>query len=363
MIAAFLWGCKPRFKIQPQAYIIGENNIKVMENPKTSGLPNHILNSSAVLTTSVGENRRKFCSGTIVPPEKEGQNVRILTNHHCFIEFEEDMSASGELLPGHCSSTKVYLNFFKNPEHTPVILECKEGTFRSDPGGDLAVFEVKKNPPAPYTPAKFWTGPDPEEKREALIIHYPFIDADDPNKSTNGRIEPTSGIYLPYAQITEESCETGGFFPRDEWQFDPALPVSLKHNCDQKKGSSGSALWDKQTATVIGVNWGGIILTYSNQPEDSTYNVATKVTYVLDFLNQENSTPHPATVSPPLSSADAVAIEKDSASKQDKPKALCGTLSGGSSDSHWLLVLPMIVLAFWRRSDVPSKTAMDSEDL
>ena len=278
-----LLACKPIKDVETAGYIIGENDIEVIKT-KESDIKESILQASVVLTTEVDKNNRKFCSGTLV--EGDQGTMRILTNHHCFVN-DQNEGNSAELMAGHCKSTVVYFNFYQDRKDQRIIRGCAFGSFRSFKEWDLAVFALDRNPPENFAPAPLGTDEDVKPGDEAMIVHFPFVDKADPLYLEKTFLEPTSEIRIPYAQVTDKNCVIEGYFPKDQWSLDPTLPFSKKHTCDQKKGSSGSALWHKATGKVTGVNWGGIKLSYENRLERDIHNVATRMKVVKAFLNNE----------------------------------------------------------------------------
>lgn len=284
-LALFLTQCKRPNQISTVAYIIGNNDIRTVDSSTAAKIPTEHLNSVVLIAVKLDESRRKFCSGTIVSGSQADNNYRIITNHHCFTEDGVSRrEAPRELIPNHCENLKVYFGFYKDQVAKRTVGECLPGSFRSDFEGDLAVFTLKQNPTEPYKPATFWPDDKIPAKRKARIIHFPIVEADEPNAADKVAWEETMGISLPLGQITDTNCETVGLFSQNEWGLDKALGMGIKHTCDQKKGSSGSSLWDVETNTVLGVNWGGISLTYDNSLIPETYNVATRAYYVQAFL-------------------------------------------------------------------------------
>lgn len=284
-LALFLTQCKRPNQISNVAYIIGTNDIRTVDSSNAAKIPSNHLNSVVLIAVKLSEDRRKFCSGTIVSGAQPDSNFRIITNHHCFTEDQDNRrEIPRELLPNHCELLKVYFGFFKDQTAKRTVGECLPGSFRSDYEGDLAVFTLKQNPAEPYKPATFWPDDKIPSKRKARIVHFPKIEDDDPDKEKKEAFEPTMGMQLPLAQVTDTNCETVGLFSQNEWNLDKALGMGIKHTCDQKKGSSGSSLWDSETNTILGVNWGGISLTYEDSITPETYNVATRAYYVQAFL-------------------------------------------------------------------------------
>ena len=214
------------------------------------------------------------------------------------------------------------------------------GGFRSDPSGDLAIFDLKDPPPTGYAPLALWQGPAPKVGTHAFVVHYPSFPEDMDKDGERSYYEEKVGIYLPYAQITEENCQLGEAFASSEWRFDKALPVAVKHDCDQLQGSSGSALVDKESFRLIGVNWGGIKL--AKGPEIFVYNVATNWQFVSGFVHGAKKPPSRAPA-PSVASSDVVVSQAAKSDKKEK-KSFCGTLSGGRHQGWGFLFLPFLLL-------------------
>lgn len=331
--------CKPPARVSKTAYVIDSNDIETITEKDAERIHQDILNSSVVFVTSVSKNSRKYCSGTIIAPQESDGPYRILTNRHCFVE-EEGTKEVQPLLSGHCSSTKVFFGYLKGKAHKKSIGYCAGG-FRSDPNGDLAIFNLKEVPKSPYNSAELWDGPSPGANKEAMIVHYPFIAKDDARYQTETGYVREAGIRIPFAQVTEDNCLTGEPFSQEEWQFDRALPVSIKHSCDQKKGSSGSGLFDRESGRLIGVNWGGIILSYQNR-QKRVHNVATSIGYVRNFVNDIANTG--VNISSASGNSDVSVESTKAAESSKKQKQLCGTISNVGS-SFWGLVLLMSPLS------------------
>ena len=330
--------CKKRRVITvPAAYIIGSNDIQTLSAERRKELPPDLLYSVVLLTTKVSNNKRKFCTGTLIPAQSGEENFRVVTNHHCFAHADDDGQVNRELFPGHCSTTQVYFGFFKGNVKERKVYTCLEGSFRSDYDGDLAVFTLNENPPGPFKPGVLWSGDENADNKEAFVIHFPGMD----DSSRDDQVfEPTSGISLPVGRITESNCITKGRFPPGEWHLDKSLPMGIRHTCDQLKGSSGSALWDKGTRTILGVNWGGIKLLYGGDAE-RTFNVATRAAYVQAFLANDLQS-HNA--------LDSVArSEPDQEENQKTKLPFCGVTGVGHSPIVWNLLPLLLPLLHHRR--------------
>lgn len=364
-IAAFLGlilaSCKPKFIRNYSAYIIDDNDIEVVEEVDRS---DPAIYSSVVFTTSLNGTKRKFCSGTMIGPSKTDRSNRILTNYHCFVD---DDKPSGDLLPGHCSSTIVYFGFFKNEIENREVGKCnQDANFRVDKVGDLAIFELEENPISrdssgslrfrainiPIQDADSELSPNVESRIgpfpfPARLIHYPFVDPSDPQYKERTHFESTSAIRIPLGQVTTSNCEVLGVFKESEYGFDPALRVGLRHTCDQQKGSSGSILWKGSGPEIVGVNWGGIKFNYASD-QQQVYNVATDRNYVAKFVSgaaRDN-----------YASSDAVVYGADSdktgGSSEKQGQGMCGTLGSFSGNSRlimFLLLLTPLIFPFFRK--------------
>jgi hypothetical protein len=214
------------------------------------------------------------------------------------------------------------------------------------------VFTVSENRPGPYLPLQLWEGETVPEGRKAYIVHYPDI------PENLEAINPAAAR-LPVAAVTTQDCKVSGLFDPAEWDLDRTLPYSLRHTCDLIHGSSGSALVDAQTSTLIGVNWGGIKITYSSGTRVD--NVATRIDFVKAFL--ENRVESFATVLPSrrvTGGDNAVSgttpnAHSDQAQSNKKRKSICGVVNAVGSHTPGILMLlflgtlPFAVNAFATR--------------
>jgi len=282
LLLASAVACKKKpLSISTTAYILGPQSlISVITPREQSEIDPRVLNASVLISTRLGPSEVKFCSGTLIPSDLVGGNLRVVANHHCFAEVDSEGIAIQELLPEACIKTKVYLGFFAGQSESSTITECLPGSLRTTLDGDLSVFRLASKVPDQFQPLSL---ADPNTNlagRQALIVHYPDI------KSAKVA-SPDGGPKLPLAQVTRERCKIIGNFPIGHWQFDRSLPFSIKHTCDLTHGSSGSGLIDAATGQLIGVNWGGIKINDNGQTE--TVNVATSIGFVDAFLNFNTS--------------------------------------------------------------------------
>ena len=351
-LGLILASCKPRSTKNYSAYIIDDNDIKVVEQVDRR---DPAIYSSVVFTTSLTETKRKFCSGTMIGPSKTGRSNRILTNYHCFVADDEP---KGDLLPGHCSSTIVYFGFFKNEIESREVGKCnQDGDFRVDKVGDLAIFELEENPESrdtsgslrfrainlPIQAADSELSPNLESRIgpfpfPARLIHYPFVDPSDPQYEERTHFESTSVIRIPLGQVTTSNCEVLGVFKDSEYGFDPALRVGLRHTCDQQKGSSGSILWKGTGPEMIGVNWGGIKFSYSDE-QQQIYNVATDRNYVAKFVSGAARNNY--------ASSDVVVhgndSEKTGGASNKQGQGMCGSLGGFPGSPRFIMLLLLLI--------------------
>lgn len=285
-LLAALTGCKKAPQVSTTSYVIGDSDdIETVEGRVREEIPEKHLNANVLLGIRIDDVRRKFCSGTLIEGATPEENPRIITNHHC---FTDDGNGRGAIprstVKDPCGSVFVHFRFIKGETDSSPKGRCLAGSFRNDYEGDLAVFTLAESPGSRYKPAKFWSG-EVDGGRQARIVHHPSLSDTGGEARENQVYDPTLGVSFPVAQVTRHNCTTVGLFPQVEWGLDKALAMGVKHTCDQRKGSSGSSLWDVETETILGINWGGIVLTYNNRTEDSeTFNVATRAPYVLAFL-------------------------------------------------------------------------------
>ncbi len=342
--AALLVGlvsCKKRpVEVSTTAYIIGpSNDILRFSESKEKKKHSNLLKSTTLIATKLSSGKVKFCSGVLIK-KSHSDSGRILTNHHCFAVPGDDGKATTKLLPSACTETTVYFGFSANSNPKPFFTTCKKGSLKTDYQGDIATFELAELPPDDHLRLELMPNP-PKKGSKALILHYPDI------KEHMAR-PPESRIKLPEAAITTENCEVVGSFPKSEWILDRTLEHSLRHTCDLIHGSSGSGLIDQNTKKLIGINWGGIKVSYTNKTR--TDNVATSASYVSDFLDgKPQNVASSSQARNPKSSNSIVRNEaspKENEEKED-PKIACGAvghLNSSTISILWLLTPFILVL-------------------
>ncbi len=340
---------KPLFNISRTAYILGNNDIKVAKAENVKDVAPEILNSTALIATWRKTGQVKFCSSIHIGPENDGENSRLVMNHHCFAETSEEGKTQKELIEEACTETKVFFGFSEANNFETEVRGCTKGTLKTDPLGDIAVFTLDKPAPEGYPYLEFWDGDDNISERKAVILHHPNI-------PENLKAPKDEDVKLPVAAITIDDCVTKGRFASTEWSYDPALAFSLKHTCDLKQGSSGSALIDLQTNKILGINWGGVRISYDNGVRED--NAATMASYVQAFLSGETEEFIKDLYRISGSSADSLLLgnsvpsedgtKNRNAKKQEKKD--CATISLKSADQSFILLLilslPLFILSF-----------------
>lgn len=340
-----LTACKKAPSVSHASYIIGgTDDIETIEGSVRDEIPAAHLNSAVVIAIRLNDSQtKKYCSGTLIDPAGPSENPRIITNHHCFTEGgESTASIPRETIPDPCGNVFVHFGFIKGATAQSALGRCQPGSFRNDFEGDLAVFTLDKAPGAPYKPAKFWQGEVPGG-RKARIVHHPMIEDTSRRRQEDVVHDATLGIDLPVAQVTRSNCQTIGLFPQTEWGLDKALGMGIKHTCDQRKGSSGSSLWDVETNTILGINWGGIILSYADSSDSETYNVATRAPYVLAFLDG-NLDRMKAEIAMGTALPDREAKIASAGAKTKRAlRTGCGMIGHGKSSTHSMILLLVII--------------------
>jgi hypothetical protein len=335
LMISTLSGCKQALQVSKTAYIIGNNDIVRLEESKVEESTVEIADSSVLISTLVSNKKRKFCTGTLIKPMGDQKLLRVLTNHHCFANVDEQGNVDKELLKDACTGTQIYLGFRAGETDSSTSSSCLAGSLRTDPRGDLAVFTVASQLPTKYTPLAIWPDGSVPAGRPAMIVHYPDVDE-------NFMQVTGSRSKLPVASITDVDCSTQGNFPENEWRFDPSLPYSMKHNCDLLHGSSGSALIDKESRTIIGVNWGGIKIDYKKNIE--TINVATRADYVQAFLDQKSDEWQPQAGSNLANNSAQSGTKQRSESNSSSGSIIsCGTIGAGASSFARLAALLLLI--------------------
>lgn len=337
---ALTGGCKRKpdlHELSYGAYIVGaSNDIKPFDGePATlKELDPDAAAASVLVATKMGDKRVKFCSGTLIAGD------RILSNHHCFAETDGEGKATRELLKEACTETRIYFGYLPGHAAQAWSTTCAAGSLRTNFEGDLSVFKLAGSPPDKYKPLALWDGDDTPTGRAAAIVHYPDVEE-------RMELPPEGGAKLPTAAITLDDCQVQGAFAISEWDLDRTLPFSLRHTCDLIHGSSGSALIDLKTSTILGVNWGGIKITYDNGVR--TDNVATRASYVKAFLegktdalvkSAETEKQRYGASALPKQDEDEGGLGKKSAGVVDTAKkAACGVAGGGTTEAALALIL------------------------
>ena len=281
-------GCKPSQRVYMSGFIVGgSNDIHALTPATAQGVPTEAINASVlILTEGVQQESQKrvakFCSGTLIQGDTADAPKRVLTNHHCFAQGEnEDGTAKAELMPEACHQTYVYFGLSSYHEFKSMRISCKPGTLKTSYDADVAVFSLSQEPPAPYVPLELWDGPTDPGSREAVIVHYP-------NVKSSLVTAPGSDAKLPSASVTRNDCRVIGRFEIGTWDLDKTLPFGLRHTCDIIEGSSGSGLIDVETHKILGVDWGGVKIRFANDLR--TDNVATMARYVREWLAGDTKT-------------------------------------------------------------------------
>lgn len=339
--------CKQSVQVSHTAYVIGpSDDIKPLDKQSAPYVNPLAVNAAVLVATKVGDQRVKFCSGTLIAGETDADPWRVLTNHHCFSEVDAKGKSTSVLLSDACTSTTVYFGFTTQSADAAFATSCRRGSLRTNFEGDLAVFELQKQPPDPFRPLELWQrGDEAAVGRTALVIHYPDIE--------ERKAAPAGErMRLPTAAVTVDDCKVEGPFSVEEWDLDRSLAFSVKHTCDLIHGSSGSGLIDAETGEILGVNWGGIRISYPDGIR--TNNTATRISFVRAFLDNKVAEEIAASESQQEMSRDSLSAVGASSSQRasadgGSSRKGCGTISADLNDvsggSHlaiicgWLLGL------------------------
>ncbi len=356
LVSLVLSGCKKGLEVNHAGYIVGLTNDIVQVTPANrSAIPDSVFDSAVFIVTKLPGERVKYCSGTLVEPARPGENLRVLTNHHCFAEIDKSPGGSdiirGEVFLEACTNTETWFGVAPSLGVAPTKVGCQPGTLRTNPKLDLAVFTLARAVPGQHRAATVAQPSMVEVGRAAMIVHYPEVES---------HLAPLPGqpVALPTASVTLEDCKILGVFPEREWGIDPTVPYSLRHSCDIVQGSSGSALLDAETHEIIGVNWGGIKI--NHEKGQRTDNVATRTEFVAAFLAGQEI-PQPLPVMDSGRNADAVAgiPEKRKQTSGGIKGVSCG-VTGSHVGAHaflfLLLVLPVFLVTHARAQDKQGTT-------
>ena len=333
---------KPQLVHTP-GYIIGNNNILPLTQASKSSVPEEVLNSAVLISTQVSEKSVKFCSGVLLDNGME--TFQVLTNHHCFAKVDPEGRSTSELQETACQQTEVLFGFSELTAFKPEKIGCADGSLRTDPVGDLAILNLVSAPTQPTTRLQLFDGNPDATDRAALVVHHPAVE-------DRLRSPPGSRIPLPTTSVTTEDCMVKGNFAMQEWHLDPSLAHAVRHNCDLIRGSSGSALVDAETKKILGINWGGIVLTDSQG--ERTDNAATWVPYIKAFLENNTAAEVSRRQNMITEAQHRAENEKSTAGKKPKKikemerkvhKTFCGTLSDlPESKTHFSLTLLLFLL-------------------
>jgi hypothetical protein len=338
-----LTACKKRpAEVSTTAYIIGPTNdiLRFSDSPERKKHTS-LLKSMALIATKLDSGKIKFCSGVLVKTSDDSVD-RILTNHHCFAIPGDDGKATKKLLKSACTDTTIYFGFSVKENPKPFFTKCKEGSLESDFQGDIATFLLKEAPPEDHKRLALMDEA-PEKGAKAMILHYPDV-------KEHMAKPPESHIMLPEAAITTKNCTIEGPFPRSEWILDRTLEHSIRHTCDLVHGSSGSGLVDAKSNKLIGINWGGIKVSYSEKTR--TDNVATSAAYIRTFLGitpEKSDQPNKARTP---QSSNSIVRNDSSPKKKDKTestKVACGVVGKSTPSQLFLIGLFLPVLLVFRR--------------
>ena len=346
-LLALVGGCKKAAQQGAyQGYIVGAgNDIVPITKDNEGSVPSRVLGASVLLATRSADGRVKFCSGVLIAPEGPADKPRVLSNHHCFAQTVGESDVSTELMPEACIGTHVYFSLIRDEVSRETKFgTCLKGSLRTHFDADVAVFQLGEMPPPETTSLNLWSGADPATDRKALLVHYPDL-------TENLVTLASERARLPAAAMTVNDCKTLSTFDQSQWKLDHSLPYGLQHTCDLVHGSSGSALVDAGTQTILGLNWGGIKVKIGQ--DTMTYNVATRARYISAFLrNDIQALSNPIKIVPasnPASIAGTNSAEQPQEEKSDKDlsgaikSVSCGTLGSGSQPSHTYLFLLAIL--------------------
>ena len=224
-------------------------DIETYSNANAAYIPKPILtratNAAIYLRTPASS-----CSGTYL---QTSSGPKIITSAHCFRD------------PSECADVKVY---FSQPNHAPIIRTCAANSLRTHAGSDLAIFTLAKPPPAKFQPLSLWTKKF-NQPRAAFIIHYPILN---PRQITRTNTRYVTGI----------DCYAESDFSFYQKIAHDLFFYGLAHTCDIATGSSGAGLIDLETAKVLGVIWGDVLIYTDSGVQQRSG--ATHYRYVQKFL-------------------------------------------------------------------------------
>lgn len=236
--------------------------------------------ASVVMRITKSDGKNYHCSGFIESFHGGDQiTAKIVTNHHCFSLRDPDSRGDdGLILPadpkvgltyhdldeppmerGLCDTTIVWLG----GHHTVISQDeyasrCVGGSLRSNRSMDIAVFDVLvnlqglKHLPAPLPIS---SRPAPAAGEKVYTVNYVA-----PHGFPVQHLTKDCRVGRPFYRFILRPSE---FYTNHllKGTYGDLLSSSFSHNCPLSPGASGSALVSEETGEVVGLNWGGAIIT------------------------------------------------------------------------------------------------------
>lgn len=224
-------------------------DIETYSNANAAYIPKPIL-TRATNAAIYFRTATSSCSGTYL---QTSSGAKIITSAHCFSD------------PNECSEIKVY---FSLPDQDPIIRTCAPNSLRTHAASDLAIFTLKRPPSAQFQPLSLWTK-KLNRPRAAFIIHYPVLN---PQQITRTNTRYVTGI----------DCYAESDFSFYQKLANHLFFYGLAHTCDIATGSSGAGLIDLETAKLLGVIWGDVLIYTDSGVQQRSG--ATHFRYVQKFL-------------------------------------------------------------------------------
>lgn len=377
-LGAGTMACKPSIvhKLTTAAYIIGPDNMRRMDNhgpvdlsatPPPEELIKSLAATAVLIVTPLTTGETRFCSGNIY---NGPAGPVVLTNRHCFAPDKDHSTKSGGADPWACEKTQVYRNFDVSTALPSTRNGCAKDSLKVNSLLDLATFklagpgvEAGSPDPLPRGLDLRKTDPQPGERINAMIVHFPDIEGQRVRMDLAKL--PGAPMTIPRMTITWEDCRTAGYFKVETYNVDPSLPYAIRHTCDMIKGSSGSSLVDAGTGESLGVNWGGI--KFGDAKDDQVFNIATRATLASSFLSMGGSELDQLLLSiaekPPegtVGNGEADALVERSGKSRHLTVAGCARIQGHGAknvdqemptpfDMGWVFIgIVMLSAAFWR---------------
>ena len=231
----------------------------------------------------------KTCSGTLI---RVAGKAQVLTNQHCFADnylhkaddvcaYDNTVDADNFASP--CENTFAHLNFQTSTDQEETISLACQGGFASDKDLDLAIFDVDASLlPSDQPYADLWTG-EIRTRQDAFLFHHPAC-----GEGNHAMIEVQDDMRMiaMIKTITFEDCRVLSLPTSVQKVLSPQ--IYTLHSCPTRPGSSGAAILDAKTGTILAIHRGISELRQTNASGRGTttyqYGLGTNIAALREFL-------------------------------------------------------------------------------